>query len=135
MMIIDASVAVHWFADTEFSVPAGRYRKRADLIGPSFLLIETANVLYKQSRAGKIQPDLCAESISGLGLLLAEIIPDQQLLEHAIRLALEWQHPVYDCLYAALALERREPIATADRKLALLAEKIGVGAELIEPES
>jgi predicted nucleic acid-binding protein len=133
-MIIDASVAAHWFADTEFSAPASSYRKRADLIGPSFLLIETANVLYKQSRAGKIQPDLCAESINDLGLLLAEIIPDQQLLGQAIGLALEWQHPVYDCLYTALALERREPIATADRKLALLAQKTGAGAELIEPE-
>lgn len=134
-MIIDASVAAHWFADTEFSAPAGPYRKRADLIGPGFLLLETANVLYKQSRAGNIQPDLCVQSISDLSMLLTEIIPDEQLLEHAIRLALEWQHPVYDCLYVALALMRREPVATADRKLALLAEKTGAGAELIKPES
>jgi predicted nucleic acid-binding protein len=134
-MIVDASVAAHWFADTEFSAVAGLYRKRADLIGPSFLLIETANVLYKQSRAGRIPPELCAEGINDLGLLLAEIVPDQQLLDHAMRLALEWRHPVYDCLYAALGLERREPIVTADRKLALLAEKIGVGVELIEPET
>jgi predicted nucleic acid-binding protein len=134
-MIVDASVAAHWFADTEFSASASHYRKRADLIGPSFLLIETANVLYKQSRAGNIQPGLCMQSISDLSMLLSEIIPDEQLLEHAVRLALKWQHPVYDCLYVALALTRRELIATADRKLALLAEKTGTGAELIKPEA
>jgi predicted nucleic acid-binding protein len=67
-------------------------------------------------------------------MLLAEIISDQRLLPDAVRLALEWQHPVYDCLYIALALERREPIATADRKLALLAEKTCIGAELIKAD-
>ena len=133
-MIIDASVAAHWFADTEFSASASPYRKLDDLIGPGLLLLETANVFYKQSRAGNIQPDLCVHGISDLSMLLAEIIPDQQLLPHAIRLALEWQHPVCDCLYIALALERREPIATADRKLALLAEKTGIGAELIKAD-
>lgn len=130
-MIIDASVAAHWFAETEFSEPAAPYRRQLNLIGPGFLVVETANVLYKQSRAGKIEREFCAQSVEELELLLSEVVPDRQLLPAALELALEWQHPVYDCLYIALSLERRDLIVTADRKLAALAAKVGAGADLI----
>jgi predicted nucleic acid-binding protein len=42
-------------------------------------------------------------------------------------------HKVYDCLYLALALERREPLATADRRLAAVAGTLGLDAVLVEP--
>ena len=65
--------------------------------------------------------------------LLRDVVPNEQLLPEAIRLALTHQHPVYDCLYLALALARREPLVTADRRLAAIARTVAIEAELIEP--
>jgi predicted nucleic acid-binding protein len=43
-------------------------------------------------------------------------------------------HKIYDCLYLALALERHEPLATADRRLASLARSLNIETQLIGPE-
>jgi predicted nucleic acid-binding protein len=132
-MIVDTNVVVHWFVATEFSPAAGRFRDRIDLAAPSFILVEAANTLYKYSRKGTIDPRHCARSVLLLEQLLRDIVPNELLLPEAIRLALANQHPAYDCLYLALALERREPLATADRRLATIAGTVGIETELIEP--
>jgi predicted nucleic acid-binding protein len=134
-MIVDASVASHWFADTEFSRAADPFRWFENLAAPEFLLLETANVLYKCARKGDIAAEKCVESIEILRKSMAELIADASLLDKAITMALEQQHPVYDCLYLALALERREPLATADRRMAALAQKLNIETQLIGPES
>jgi predicted nucleic acid-binding protein len=51
----------------------------------------------------------------------------------AVDIAVERLHPVDDCLCLALALEHREPIATADRRLAVMAHELSINVELIEP--
>jgi predicted nucleic acid-binding protein len=132
-MIVDTNIAVHWFMATEFSSAAARFRDRADLAAPSFILVEAANTLYKYARRGTIDPRHCSRSVELLEYQLRDIVPNEQLLPEAIRLALANQHPVYDCLYLALALERREPLVTADRRLAAIAGTVGIEAELIEP--
>jgi predicted nucleic acid-binding protein len=130
-MIIDASVASHWFADTEFSKAADPFRSSSSLIAPGFLLVETANVLYKQSRAGRIDAGHCGESVEVLRESMAELVPDVQLLPQAIDLAIANNHPVYDCLYLALAMERRVQLVTADRQLARRAEALGIAVDMI----
>jgi predicted nucleic acid-binding protein len=42
----------------------------------------------------------------------------RQLLDSALRLSFELNHPVYDCVYIALALWRNIPLVTADKRLA-----------------
>jgi predicted nucleic acid-binding protein len=54
-------------------------------------------------------------------------------LENATNIAAEVNHKIYDCLYLALALERGEPLATADRRLATLAKELSIETHLIEP--
>jgi len=41
-------------------------------------------------------------------------------------MAVELGHPVYDCLYLALAVSHAAPIATADKRLQQAAGRIGV---------
>jgi predicted nucleic acid-binding protein len=134
-MIVDASVASHWFVDTEFSSSAAPYRERRDLSAPRFLLLETANVLYKRSRRGDLPSDRCGESILLLRVMVPTWIEDETLVAAAIGIAVERLHPVYDCLYLALALQRREPLVTADRRLAAKARDLAIETELIEPSS
>lgn len=40
----------------------------------------------------------------------------RQLMAPAARLAHDLDHPVYDCLYLALALQEQRPVITADRR-------------------
>jgi predicted nucleic acid-binding protein len=47
----------------------------------------------------------------------------RELLDLALDLSWEWQHPVYDCIYVALAIRRGVPLVTADRRLAGAARK------------
>lgn len=131
-MIIDASVASHWFVDTEFSLGAAPYRERVDLSAPRFLMLETANVLYKRSRRGEISPAACANSIDLLQVTVGSWTPDELLIRTAVGIAVTRLHPVYDCLYVALALQRQEPLATADRRLAGLARGLSIETELVE---
>lgn len=48
---------------------------------------------------------------------------DADLVDDARRLSAESDHPVYDCLYLALALRHGVPVITADRRFADLARK------------
>ena len=134
-MIIDASVTSHWFVDTEFSTAADPFRALPGLIAPTFLLVETANVLCKRARGGELPPERCVECIEILQLSMTELVSDAELLPQALALALRLHLPVYDCLYLALAQERRETLITADRRLGALAGTLNIPTELIEPIS
>src|SRR5688500_13824717 len=107
-MIVDANIVVHWFAVTELSSVVIHFRDRKDLAAPAIILVEAANVLFKNSRRGAIDPRHCGRSVRLLEYLLVDLVPNEHLLPLAIDLALAHQHPVYDCLYLALALDRRE---------------------------
>ena len=43
----------------------------------------------------------------------------------ALRLALLLDHPIYDCLYLALALQTHPPLVTADRRF-VAAHRAGI---------
>jgi predicted nucleic acid-binding protein len=132
-MIIDASVASHWFVDTEFSASAAPYRDRRDLSAPEFLSLETANVLYKRSRRHEIDPARCADCVDLLRAIISNWTRDDTLVRMATKLAVERLYPVYDCLYLVLAQQRREPLVTADRRFAAIARELSIETELIEP--
>jgi predicted nucleic acid-binding protein len=134
MMIVDANVATYWCVETPLTIPAKTILKRSDLFAPGLLRLEVTHALFKYLRAGMITYGQLRDGMEGVHDAILEFVDDGKLLHAGTDLALANNHPVYDCLYLALALERREPLATADRRLAALAQSIGVGVELIEPE-
>jgi predicted nucleic acid-binding protein len=46
-----------------------------------------------------------------------ELLPSRSLLGTATGLAIELEHPAYDCLYLALAMDQDCPFVTADQHL------------------
>ncbi len=132
-MIVDAHLVIYWFCPSEFEGSVARFYGRPDLLAPSILLVETANALYKNAREGLIRPELCTSSITLVEKTI-QLVPDRDLLPMAIDIALSKLHPVCDCLYLALALQRQEPLATADRRMADLARTLGIPVELILPD-
>ena len=53
------------------------------------------------------------------------LIPDTDVLHSALSMALRERHPIYDCLYLALAAQQREVLFTADMKMAAIARRLG----------
>ncbi|MDP3897107.1 MAG: type II toxin-antitoxin system VapC family toxin [Mesorhizobium sp.] len=133
MTIIDASVATAWFADIQTSVPARLLLSRATLAAPNLLRIELTNALLKYVRAGLLPNTLPTKAVGMLEGTIFHWRDDRELLAVATKIAVTQRHKIYDCLYLALALERREPLATADRRLAAMARDLSIETELIEP--
>ncbi len=98
------------------------------------MIVKSTNSHLKYFRAGQITQADIEYAIQSLSVALDEIVDDGTLLQAATRIAASNGHKIYDCLYLALALERREPLATADRRLADLARSLNIETQLIGPE-
>ena len=115
-VVIDASVAVKWVVEEDGTSEALMLRRRARLIAPELLVAECANILWKKVQRDELSND---EAFLAARLLQAadiEFVSSRSLLETATRLAIELDHPVYDCLYLALAVDRDCRFATADER-------------------
>ena len=64
-------------------------------------------------------------------IAIVALEPVEDLAAQALRIAIERDHPVYDCCYVALAMRDSVPLVTADRRLAALAEQAGVTVEML----
>jgi predicted nucleic acid-binding protein len=127
MLIIDASVAVKWVLPEADSDRALALRARGvPFAAPSLLIEEVANVAWQRARRGEITRDLAVEAVRVAIGLVSAVVSVGGLYEDALRLAIDLDHPVYDCFYIALAIRNHAPLATADRKMIALATKAGV---------
>jgi predicted nucleic acid-binding protein len=115
--VIDASIAVKWVVEEDGTVAALLLRKQAKLIAPELLVVECANILWKKVHRDELSKDealLAARLLQGADL---ELLPNRSLLEAATLIAIDLDHPAYDCLYIALAAANDCPFVTADERL------------------
>ncbi|PZS16708.1 MAG: hypothetical protein DLM60_15060 [Pseudonocardiales bacterium] len=90
-----------------------------DLIAPSLLYYEVANVLHKQTRAGMISAETAQDGLRRVMNLPIELHGDTRLHSRALEIAHEQHLPAtYDAHYVALAERFRVPLWTCDRRLA-----------------
>ncbi len=116
-LVIDASVAVKWVVEEEGTAEALALRHGARLIAPDLLIAECGNILWKKVRRQELSSEealLAARLLQGADV---ELLPGRSLLEAAVRIAVEIDHPAYDCLYLALAVATECRFVTADRRL------------------
>lgn len=114
--VVDASIAVKWVVEEEGTAEALTVLRHVRMIAPELLTAECANILWKKVRREELSPD---EAFLAARLLQAaeiEFQPASSLLEPATRIAVELDHPAYDCLYLALAAERECRFVTADER-------------------
>ena len=131
-MIVDANVAIYWCVETPLANAAKPFAQRTDLRAPQLIKLETANALLKYLRAGLITDRQFHDSFDIVRDAIAEFVEDSSLLRSAAEIAISHSHKIYDCLYLALALQRREPIVTADRRLAAMAQAVNIETHLVE---
>ena len=116
ILVIDASVAVKWVVQ-EPGTPEALALRKANLTAPDLLVPECANILWKKHRLGQLTAGEARAAAQLLERADIELAPMRAHLHAATALAIELDHPGYDCLYIALALEKGCAFATADQRL------------------
>ena len=116
-LVIDASVAIKWVIEEGGTREALALRKGHRLIAPDLLAAECANILWKKVQRGELTAQEAELAAKLLQRADVELMPMRAMLPAALRLAIALEHPAYDCLYLALALERAAQFVTADERL------------------
>ncbi len=120
-IVIDASVAVKWVLRETDSDAADALLDHHDLMAPVLWLAEAANALWRRARIGEITADEANLRLSELLNAPVASVAIEPHLDRALRLATEIGHPVYDCVYLAVALHHQTHVVTADRRFAAAA--------------
>jgi predicted nucleic acid-binding protein len=127
LIVLDASITTKWFSNEPDSAAVARLLEREDtFVAPDIILAETANALWKKQRAGDIEASGLEEAITALLAADLVLVRSAELLKEATILAADHGHPVYDCLYLALARREGATLATADKLLARLSRQANV---------
>jgi predicted nucleic acid-binding protein len=123
-VVVDASVALKWVLDEAESEAALALRGE-DLIAPALWLAEAANALWRRSRIGDISAQEASPRLSELLNAPVASLAMEPYLDRALKLATQTGHPVYDCVYLALALYHDTHVVTADRRFVSAAGREG----------
>lgn len=122
-LVVDASVGLKWVfpepgADRARALLAAATRGDLQLLAPDLYIAEVTNALWKRVHLrGDLSADDAREALDRLLGTLPEIVPGAALAAQGLELAGTFGHPVYDCLYVALALRAGCPLITVDRSL------------------
>ena len=109
-MILDASALIAGIGDSR--AEAGL--RGGDVAAPDLIVPEVLNAFWKLARRGIPVPDRATV----LGLLdKIRVVPSLPYAARAAEIADEFDHPVYDCLYLALAEAQGDVLLTADARL------------------
>jgi predicted nucleic acid-binding protein len=124
-VVVDASVAIKWVVEEEFSEQAEAFLDDAAasaIVGPPALITEVANALYQRTRRRDPRTRLTAhEAEAALDRFLAlgtQVVSSDALYQQSFAFA--HQHglaDIYDTLYVVLAERLGTELWTDDRKL------------------
>jgi predicted nucleic acid-binding protein len=126
LIVLDAGVAVKWLLPekvetlaTEALALLGRSGKNEiQIIVPDVFRVEFASVLWKAIRRGNFPKDSADAALASLKRFDFPTISSLKLLDNAFQIATDYGRTVYDCLYAALAVQSNSQLTTADERLA-----------------
>jgi predicted nucleic acid-binding protein len=128
MIVVDASVAVKWLVSEQDEDAAEELlRTEAQVAGPALLRVEVTAAIARKARFGEIQVAQAEAAIelwlTILGRADLDLLAESPDLPRALKLSLELNHPLQDCVYLALAERLDAPLVTADEKFAAKARR------------
>ena len=118
-LVVDASVALKWFLSEEPNAnrAVAILQDEAILIAPDFLIAEVCNAAWRSARLGRINHAQLSEIAANLPRFFDALVSATVLAPRAVAIAGQLGHPVYDCLYLALAEAEQADLVTADTRL------------------
>lgn len=133
-LVVDASVLVKLLCEEPGTAQARDvFIREPILIAPDIALAEVFMALWKKNRRGEYRRDQLDLVPPLLCEILARTVPTADLLSRAAVLAVQHDHPIYDCLYVALAERHRIPLATADIRMLAVASQAAVTTQSVVP--
>ena len=120
--VMDTSALVKYVLPEEDSpvvekLIAFHHAGMAHLVAPEYVLVESANVIWKHIQGRNLQPEDAVPSLRALRDLGIRLVPDADLLEDALMLATDHGITVYDALFCALAARENVQLITSDNAL------------------
>lgn len=126
--VVDASVAVKWFVE---EVRSGAARtvlaSGTPIIAPDLIIPETCNAAWKKVKRGDISREQGEAMVRALPAFFDRLVATVSLSVRALELAQRFDHPAYDCFYAALAESESALLVTDDEKMVELMRKAQLG--------
>ena len=86
------------------------------LLAPDLVWSEVGNIAWKRVRRGEMNAEEAAQLGVDLIKMPLHVVPTQGLLAPALELAVATDRTVYDCMYLALAIDRKCRLTTADER-------------------
>lgn len=117
LFIPDSSVVCRMhFKDEEDADLAEDFLRRfsRDVFAPDFILFEVASAMQKGIAEGRISPAKGRLAMREVPEDVRSLVPSAPLLPLAFEMATALPHPVYDCVYLALAERDNAMLITAD---------------------
>jgi len=122
MIVVDASVAVKWLiSERDEDAAENLLRSEQEVVGPLLLRVEVAAAVARKARYREIPEAEAAAAIELWAAILRgdiDLFAEDDDLHRALKLSLELDHPLQDCIYLALAERLDAPLITADEKFA-----------------
>lgn len=126
IVIVDASVATKWFFAEADDVSARMLLASENiLIAPDLIVAEVCNAARKKFQRAESNAQRALEIATGLPRMFRELVPAKSLAPRALEIAMNLQHPVYDCFYLALAEFSDTTVVTADAHLLRITQRAG----------
>ena len=113
--VVDASVAFKWFVPelgTEQALTL--LDLRGQLIAPDLLTVEVINAMWARLRGRPDFQRTVTDAASALPRMLDTLAPSGELVGRALEMTMLLNHPLYDCIYLALAERDGLRLVTAD---------------------
>jgi predicted nucleic acid-binding protein len=122
-LVVDASVAALWVLEQEGSARANALRGESGLIAPSLIAAEIGSAIWKAVRRKSVSRADGLLALETALLPFQALVPDRELHTRALAIAIELDHPIYDCFYLALAERERAPLISTDKRLIAVAKR------------
>ncbi len=134
--VVDASVAVKWYFpeigwERAAALLAARLEDDRELIAPDLIALELTNVLQKKIKLSHCDRDAAFDILALWASDRPEFVSSVELAPRALELSLLLDHPLYDCIYIAAAVEQAARLVTADARLARAARTVLAEVELV----
>jgi predicted nucleic acid-binding protein len=117
-LIVDASVVIKWYLnEIDDELALAILNADEPLVAPDLVLCEVVNAGWRRARQGDIPWVQYREIAAAMRSPPLTLKPLRELLPRAAALAEALSHPIYDCIYIALAEREDATLVTADRRL------------------